>query len=204
MQVINRALTVLYSGEIVDIGSSTNLVGALPGIMDRVLEGSSCPVRTYEESRVAFARAIYALQLENGRCTASGIPAGCGFYDPNGLYRSPPVSMVAYVATPITYAEADQPFPAGIRSSFGIDFVDVILDPAADGQPLTLEFYPAPGTDAEFNVQLWRLVDAGGDARPQRVPTQAMAPEVLTRTNSDGHLSYVIPAIDTSAYNRLV
>jgi len=42
-------------------------------------------------------------------------------------------------------------------------------------------------------------------ARPvapsQWVPTQTTAPEVLT--NENGHLVYVIPAIDTTAHNRL-
>ena len=43
MQVIEQALTVLYSGEVVDIASSTDLVRALPTIGDRALAGSSCP-----------------------------------------------------------------------------------------------------------------------------------------------------------------
>ena len=45
--------------------------------------------------------------------------------------------------------------------------------------------------------------DPAGSAGPQRVPTQTTTPQVLTRTNADDHLSYVISAIDTSAYNRL-
>ena len=84
-----------------------------------------------------------------------------------------------------------------------MDFVDVVLDPASDGQPLTLEFYGAPGADAEFNVQLWRLMDSGDGTRPRRVPTQTTATEVLTRANADGHLVYAIPAIDVTAYNGL-
>ena len=203
MQVISRTLTVLYSGDTVDISSSADLIGELPEIMDRVLEGSSCPFKTYEESLTGFARAIYALRLDGGRCIEPGVPAGCGLYDPNSLYRDPPVSTITYTGTAITYAEADQPFPAGIRSSFGMDFVDVILDPTADGQPLTLQFYGAPEAEAEFNVQLWRLVDAGEGTRPQRIPTQITTTEILTRVNADGHLVYVIPAIDTTVCNRL-
>ena len=203
MHVIRRALAVLYSGEIVDIGSSSDLALALPRVMDRALEGSACPFRTYEESLAAFARAVYALGLDGGRCTAAGIPAGCSFYDPNNLYRDPPVETITYAGTPVTHAAAEQVFPAGIKSSFGIDFVDVILDPTANGQPLTIEFYGAPGSGAAFNVQLWKLVDRGGGARPQRVPNQAVATEVPTATNADGHLLYTIPAIDTAAYNRL-
>jgi hypothetical protein len=199
MQVIRNTLMALYSRDIVDTSSSTDLIGKAPEIMDQALEGSACPFRTYEESLVAFARAIYGLRLEGGRCTGSSDPSGCGFYDPSNLYYDPPVGT-------ITYAGIDQEYSDGIRSSFGIDFVDVVLDPAADGQPLTIEFRPAPGGDAQFNVQLWQLIDVGGGEGGtglQRVPTQTTTPEVLTGTNADGHLSYVIPAIDASTYNRL-
>jgi hypothetical protein len=187
----------------VDVGSSTDLVGKVPEIMDRALEGSSCPFKTYEESLIAFARAIYALQLDGGRCIEPGTPAGCGFYDPYGLYYDPPLSTITYTGTTITYTGADQRHQDGIRSSFGMDFVDVILDPAADGQPLTLEFHPAPGADAKFNVQLWKLMGSGTRARPQRVPAGMTTTEVLTGANLDGHLFYDIPAIDTTAYNRV-
>jgi hypothetical protein len=196
MQVIRRTLMALYTGDIVDISSSTDLVGKVPEIMDRALEGSSCPFKTYEESLIAFARAIYALRLDGGRCIGPGIPVGCGFYDPDNLYNDPPVST-------ITTTGAGQRYQDGIGSSFGMDFVDVVLDPAADGQPLTIEFHPAPGTDAEFNVQLWKLMDSGTGARPQRIPAGVTTTEVLTQANPDGHLFYVTPAIDTSTYNRL-
>jgi hypothetical protein len=195
MAVIRRALTALYSGDVVDISASTDLVRAMPGIMDRALAGSACPFQTYAESLTAFARAIYTLRLEDGRCTTPGTPDGCGFYDPNNQYLYPPVST-------ITYAGVDQQLAGEIKSSFGIDFVDVVLDPAAAGHPLTLEFYGAPGAGATFNVQLWQLVESGPGARPRRLPGQTV-PEVLTATNVDGHLSTVIPAIDTTATNRL-
>jgi hypothetical protein len=196
MQVISRTLRVLYSGEIVDINASTDLVEKVPEIVDQVLAGSSCPFQTHEKSLMAFGRAMYALRLDGGRCTAPGTPAGCGFYDPNNLYYDFPVST-------ITYFGAGQEYAGEIGSSFGIDFVDVALDPAADGQPLTVDFRPAPEANAQFDVQLWKLIDPGGGARPRPVPTQTTAPEVLTGKNADGHLTYVIPATDASAYNRL-
>jgi hypothetical protein len=195
MAIIRRVLTVLYSGDIVDISASTNLVGAMHGIMDQALAGSACPFQTYEESLLAFARAIYALRLEGGRCTAPGTPDGCGFYDPNNQYLYPPLST-------ITYAGIDQQYADEIGGSYGVDFVDVVLDPAAAGQSLTLEFYPAPGADATFNVQIWQLVDSGPGAKPRRIPSQVV-PAVLTGANADGHLSHDIPAIDTTVTNRL-
>jgi hypothetical protein len=203
MQVIRRTLVALYARDIVDVGSSTDLIGKVPEIMDRALEGSSCPFKTYEESLIAFARAIYGLRLEGGRCTEPGGSTGCGFYDPFGMYDDPPVSTITYTGATITYSEAAQPYPAGIRSSFGMDFVDVVLDPAADGQPLTVEFHTAPGADAEFNVQLWKLMGSGTGPRPQRIPAGVTTVEILTRVNPDGPLFYVIPAIDTAAYNRV-
>lgn len=78
MQVIRRTLTVLYSGDVVDIGSSTDLVGGLPEIMDRALASSSCPFQTHSESLIAFARAIYGLQLEGGRCVVPACLRGAG------------------------------------------------------------------------------------------------------------------------------
>jgi hypothetical protein len=206
MRIIRRTLTELYSKETVDISSSTDLVKKMPEIMDRVLaspEASSCPFRTYEDSLIHFARALYALRLEGGRCTGPGTPVGCGFYDPEHLYRDPSVGTITYRGTPVTYAEGDQAYPAGIRNSYGMDFVDVLLDASADGQSLAFEFYSAPGADAAFNVQVWELMDPGGGSRPQPVSTEVAGPKILTTTNPGGKLLYLIPAIDTTEYNRL-
>jgi hypothetical protein len=202
MNVISRALNTLYNKDIVDITASTDLVREMPTIMDRALEGSACPFQSYAESLTAFARTIYALRLEGGRCVGPGVPERCGFYDPESLYSDPPLSTITYTGTTAVYTAADQPQPAGIPSSYGMDFVDVVLDPTAGGQALTIEFYGAPGADAQFNVQLWKL-GASGDGARQHLATPIAAPEVLTQLDADGHLFYVIPAIDTAEYNRL-
>jgi hypothetical protein len=89
MQVIRQALNVLYAGDVVDISVSTDLVAKMLAIMAQVLGASSYPFKTYEDSLQAFARAIYSLRLEGGWCTAPGLPRGCGFYDPQGLYADP-------------------------------------------------------------------------------------------------------------------
>jgi hypothetical protein len=200
----------------------------LPEIMDRALAGAACPFKTHAESVRAFARAIYALRLEGGRCIAPGTPVGCGLYDPYNLYYAPPVGTVAYAGEAITFAATDQaqpggvksrnavvvggasrgatavqPYPVGIRSSFGMDFVDVILDSAVDGQALRIELHGAEGATAEFDVQLLKMIDPGGDARPRCPAGQTSAPETLMQVDADGSLSYVIPAVDTGAYNRL-
>lgn len=84
-----------------------------------------------------------------------------------------------------------------------MDFIDVVLDPAADGQPLTIEFRGAEGGDAEFRVQIWKLLDSGTDVRPQRVPIQSAAAAIFVSAGPSGQLSYTIPAIDKSECNRL-
>jgi hypothetical protein len=177
---------------VVDIGYSTDLVGALPGVMDRALTNFSCPFRTHRESLAAFARAIYGLRMEGGRCAEPGRPAGCGLYDPHAQYQVPPVREVAFTG-------GDQVIQGEIGASFGIDLIDVVLDSPAAGQPLTLEFRGAPGSVAEFSVQIVRPTDSGGDAGPPRVS----AGELRARSHPDGLRLTIIPAIDTSACNRL-
>ncbi len=204
MQVIQRTLMALYSKDIVDILSSSDLVKGLPVIMHQVFaDASLCPFQDYEDSLTQFARAIYGLRLDGGRCTEPGTPAGCGLYDPHNLYHDPRVDTITYTGTTITYDGTDQLYPPGIRSSFGMDFVDVILDPVVDGQPLALEFYGAPGAAAEFNVQMWKLIASAEHARPRRVGADITGTETLTRANPDGRLFYVIAEIDTGEYNRL-
>jgi hypothetical protein len=90
-------------------------------------------------------------------------------------------------------------YPAGIRSSFGIDFVNIILDPVTEGHPLHLEFFGEPGAVAEFRVQLWKLNDPGSGSEHSPVAP----PEFLTETDLNGHLRYTIPTIDLSKANLL-
>jgi hypothetical protein len=198
MQVIRQALNVLYASDVVDIGASTDLVAKMPAIMTQALEDSPCPFRTYEDSLQAFAGTIYALRLEEGRCTAPGFPRGCGFYDPQGLYTDPPHSTILYAGEAMTYTKFSQPYPAGIPSSFGIDLVDVTLDPSLGGQSLTLEFHGAREGEAAFAVQVWNLLLPGDGSRPR--PASA---ETLMTKHPDGHLFYAIPAINTAKCNGL-
>jgi hypothetical protein len=212
MNLIHHVLETLYSKEIVDIapsavGASANdLVGQLPAIMDAVLSGpdaASCPFRTYDESLVHFSRAIYGLRLVGGRCMAPGVPADCGFYDPNELYYAPPISKLTYGGQELEFGAAEQPYPAGIRSSYGMDFVEVVLDDKVNGQPLTLGFKGDPEGGAEFSVQLWKLMDDGTGTSWQPSLTASSPAETLIQKTADGRLLYTIPEIDTGVYNRL-
>jgi hypothetical protein len=55
MAIVRNALWALYSADIVDITSSTDILDALPQLMDRALEQTpSCPFTTFEESLRRF------------------------------------------------------------------------------------------------------------------------------------------------------
>jgi hypothetical protein len=202
LAVIRRILVAL-SRDVADASRSMDLVERLPGIMDKALDGSSCPFRTYDEGLQSFARAIYELRLDRGRCVEPGVPMGCGFYDPEGLYPNPPAHTIIYTGTMTVYAQGDQPDPAGIPSSFGIDLVDVALDPSLDGRPLVIELYGATGAESEFTVQVWYLMDLKDGAQPRPVATQAVPPAVRTEANPNARTSLFISRIDMARYNRL-
>jgi hypothetical protein len=203
MQVIRQALIALYTGDIVDIWSSTDIASAMPLIMDRALAGTGCPFSTYRNSLVAFARSLYALHVQGGRCMSWGESGICGLYDPNHLYSSPMVSQIAYTGVPLIYTGTSitsnapkQPHTAGIPSSFGIDFLEIDLAGMNGGQALTLEVYGEPEAAAEFRVQVWAL----GGERGQSVPVG----ETLTlSSNAQGHWLYTFPALDTGIIRRL-
>ena len=197
MRVVREALTALYSGELVDIQTSTDIVANLPAIMDRALAGASCPFTTYRESLNAFARALYALHIEGGRCVSPGQPGLCGFYDPNHLYNGPTTNRLTYTGTPLIYSVAEQAYPAGIPSSFGMDYIEIDLNQSADVQALTLEIYGTPGAAAVFDVQIWELmVDGGGRLLP-------IGDTVTLTADSDGRLTYAFPTSPNRATQRL-
>ena len=157
------------------------------------------PFDTYAESLTAFSRAVYSLRLDGGRCAAPGFPAGCGFYDPQGLYRDPPIETVIY-------SGEDRQHSGEIPSSFGMDFVHVALGRAADGQPMTLELHQAPGAAAELAVEVRALKNLDRSPKLQPISTissQEVSQGVVRTKTSAGALSYVIPAVDRAEYDRL-
>jgi len=192
MEVIRRVLTVLYSGQIVDIRSSVDLVAALPEIMNHALAGSSCPFQTYEDSLVTFARAIRSLSWAEGRCVTPGSPAGCGLYDPHRQYKEPPISTVSY-------SGVDQTYQDQIGTSFGIDLLDVQVEASAAKEPLILEFRPPAGSAAVFSVEIWQLPASVGANARERVFAGVVQAEALMEMDAHGRLSYVIPEASASA-----
>jgi hypothetical protein len=200
MQILRQALTAFYAYNPHEMGE---FIESLPRIMDSALESSLCPFTKFEDSIIAFAGSIYALRLEGGRCLELGIPSGCGFYDPNLVYRDPQVKTIPYYGKKIDYSEVEQLFPPGIKSSFGMDFVDVLLDPITDGQPLSIEFISNQNAEAQFNVQIWSLIDSGFKNGKPHVSKSVPFERIRLNVGEDGRLIYFIPALDSTRYNRL-
>ncbi|MGD8599482.1 MAG: hypothetical protein PVJ26_20890 [Anaerolineae bacterium] len=196
MALIRKVLLTLYAGDVVDIVVSADVVRGMPAVLDEALRGSSCPFETYQESLLAFARAIYALRLDEGRCRAPGSPAGCGFYDPQDLYHNPPAGTITYQGEEIVYSAAEQPYPTGIPSSFGIDLIEVKLEAATPGKALTIEIHGAPGSGAVLNVQLWKPAS-------QPLASEAVPQGIVQRREPDGAPVHIIPAIDAAGQDRL-
>ena len=197
MAVIRTLLETLYKAESVDIRGSTSIVQSLPGLMDRVFENvPSCPFRTYAESLEHFARAIYQLKLENGRCLIPGIPADCGFYDPNGLYPLPPVRH-------LKLAPAMEPVAGGIAGSFGIDYIDLSVGPEISGRSLAIGFAGASGSGGVFSLQIYEIITLDDQPSQPAYMVQYRQPVTLRQDAAGGNLVYEIDGTDTGNIDSL-
>ena len=168
-----------------------DIVAGIGEVMDRAFRRFDGPFRGFEESLIAFARANYALRLENGRCEAADL-AQCGgfYYDPEGMYVDPPLeAALDYDGAPVIYDGA-------IPASFGMDFVEVRLDSEVHNRAFTVMF-EAEGSVSRFSVEIWKL--GPGGAKPRAVTPQ---PETMPQNQGGAHV-YVIPAVDTTTYDRL-
>jgi hypothetical protein len=197
MDVIRSAFNALYSADAVGVNSTTDLIQSITSIMDGVLKDSQCPFKTHQKSLEAFARSVYALGLEGGRCEGPGTPDGCGFYDPQQLYSDPPVDAITYDGGATSFSGADQRAQAGIKSSFGMDFIEVILAPGVDGKSLAISFHGTPGAAAAFSVQVWRLGTGESGPRPITATPEKM------EADSEGEYVYTVDSVDTGEFDRL-
>jgi hypothetical protein len=185
MRVIRAAL------EEMAVHYQSDIVTSMRRAMDAALARFDGPFHTHEDSLIAFSRANYALRLENGRCTTEEFATCAGmYYDPESVYVNPPLAFqLDYYGEPLAYRDA-------VPSSFGMDFVEIGLNPMLRGQPLTVRFQ-GEGDAARFNLQVWQL--KWGETGPRAVTPQ---PEVVGR-GPDGAYVYHISAVDTTAYDRL-
>jgi hypothetical protein len=158
--------------------------------MDRVFEQvDSCPFANYANSLDQFARAIYKLKLEDGRCFRPGIPKECGFYDPNKLYPAPP-------ARTLNLASVSKPVSGEIASSYGIDFIDVLVGSDMHDQSLTIEVTNTPGADTEFSVHVLKIQILNDGLQQPAYMVQLGQPAAFTETTSSGTLAYRIDGLD--------
>lgn len=196
LQVIRHALEALYQGEIVQVNSSTDVAGAFPRIMDRALQSTpSCRFQTYEETLIRFARAIYLLRSESGRCESPADFARCGLLDPQHLYQTPPAD--AYVV------EAQQPMQitGSIPSSFGIDLNELTLSPSMQGRSLELVFTSSASSSADFHVEVWktRTFDEGTGMEGQSL----LIGEPILAVAENGSVVLEIESLSSGIYDGL-
>ncbi len=170
---------------------SAGAVNGTKCAMDAAFARVDGPFSSFGDSLIAFSRANYALRLETGRCTNPEL-AECGgrYYDPAGMYTDPRLgAKLDYDGTELSYDDA-------ITTSYGMDFIEVKLERAVHGQPLSIKVQ-GEGTAARFNVQVWQL--GPGYAKPRPVTP---APESAAQNQDGAHVT-VIPQVDTIKANRL-
>lgn len=195
MLVIRNVLETLYEGEIVNINQSADVASALPRILDKALQDTpDCAFQTYEASLVQFAQAIYRLRLEDGRCLTYGFPAGCGFHDPNNLYRAPHADVFAI-------AEDSLLINGSISSSFGIDLLELALDPSVDGKSMKIILRGTSTAKDVFHVEVQGMRFESRDTGIERrlSPTGTLD----SARSENGQLLLEISSLNLASYNRL-
>jgi hypothetical protein len=196
MKVIRHMFETLYKGEIVNVNSSNDVTAGLPRILDVALQATpTCAFHTYDESLIHFARAIYLLRLEDGRCSTSDHSNYCGFYDPQKLYQTPPAEdyMIQTGAT--------TQINGSISASYGIDLIELELNPSAEGKTLKVIFKNISDPENEFNVELWKVKTLQSEAEPESYSAQRGEPK-STRTEN-GTLTVEIDNLSVNDFNGL-
>ena len=195
MQVIRHVLETLYKGVVVDINYSTDTAMAFPLIIDRALQATpSCRFASYEESLIHFARAIYFLRLEQGRCSDATHLTSCGFVDPHHVYQTP-------AADTHVVAETVMQVEGAIPSSYGIDLIELALDPSLKGETLKLEFDSLAEPQLEFHVELWKTIADQDNNEPEYVYSIIEKPVSVATEN--GSLVVEIPTASSVDFNGL-
>jgi hypothetical protein len=195
MQVIRNVLETLYTGEIVNINKSADVASSLPRIIDTALRATpSCGFETYEESLVQFAGAIYRLRLADGRCQSLGFPAGCGFHDPDHLYNTPPADL-------FSAGEGTLLINGSVSSSYGIDLLELALDPSTDGASMTMLLQDASSPQDKFHVEVYGILYGEGDVGNERLSSPAGT--LASAQSENGQLLLEIPHLDLASYNGL-
>jgi hypothetical protein len=106
------------------------------------------------------------------------------------MYADPPVEAeLAYRGDRLSHA-------GSIPTSYGMDFVEIDLNPTLLGQAITVKVQGEGGT-ARFNVEVWRL--GPGEEKPRALTA---APENAAQSGNSTH-EYTISGQDTTDCDRL-
>ena len=203
MSIIRKVLEVLYSMDIVDIGSSTDLVEHMPDIMDKAFrQGAACPFTSFEDSINQFARAIYSLKLENGRCLSPGIPMGCWFYDPEDLYFDLPIPRVEYSSDQITI-ESGEMRDLDRLNCFGMRFIEIELDQSTNGKPILMELKSDLSSPASLNLQVIQLKSRWEQGRLETAAAVSFSSDDAHNSRQHRVLAFSIPEIEIEKVDRL-
>ncbi len=196
MTVIRHTLETLYGRNIVNIDTSTEVTEALPRVLDVALRDTpACAFHSYDESLVHFSRAIFLLRLEDGRCPASGSSANCGFYDPHKLYLTPPAEEF------LVRAGSTAQINGSISTSYGIDLIELQLDPSAEGKTLKLVFKNISGVEDKFNVEVWETRQIQNGTQTEAYSAQSDKPKSMRTEN--GLVTMEISNLSVNEFNRL-
>ncbi|HLO16235.1 MAG TPA: hypothetical protein VK206_15480 [Anaerolineales bacterium] len=196
MKVIRHALETLYKGEIVQVNTSTDVASAFPHIMDRALGSTpSCAFHTYEESLIHFARAIYMLRLEDGRCPSPIEQSYCGLINSHHLYQTPPADTFVLAANPSLEVSG------AIPSSYGIDLINVEISQSLRGKKLKFLFTSPANSGLEFHVEAWktRTINKNGEPEQQSVPKA----EPISGQTENGNLTLEFQNLSKNDFDSL-
>jgi hypothetical protein len=202
MQLIRNVLTILYSSEIVDIRESSAFIEHFAYIMDLALSRTDmCPFDNFVDSLNGFARDIYSLKLENGRCAEPGKPQGCGFYDPDNLYLELPIEKIKFNSEVVVYEPSGRLDPEEI-ADHGIRFIEVEFGQTLQGRPLNLELLFTKNAYASYCIQILNLdVHNNTSYLVDSVATVQSSNQLQQDENIK--MEYLIPEIDLQDYNQL-
>jgi hypothetical protein len=184
---------------------SPDIVSGLPKVMDAAMRRAGGPFASFEESLVAFARANYALRLQDGRCDSAGQAECQGWhYDPDSIYPDPSL------AAELHYEGKEMSYEGSIPASYGTDLIELYLDPRSRGQDLTVKL---EGTGARFALQVWMVNGNRADRQAARLgaklgdiggrPRKLSARPVYVRASQGGVQTFTLSHLDPSECDRL-
>jgi hypothetical protein len=196
MTVIRHTLETLYGGKIVNIDTSNEVTEALPRILDVAIKDTpSCVFHSYDESLIHFSRAIFLLRLKDGRCPAAGSSTNCGFYDPRKLYLTPPAEDL------LVQAGSTAQINGSISTSYGIDLIELQIDPSAEGKTLKLVFKNISGHEDKFNVEVWETKQVQNGTETETYSAQSDKPQSMRTEN--GLVTMQIDNLSMNEFNSL-